>query len=128
MEANSEARKSLPKVKRVKRSRKSDHPDVVAARKIAEKQHDAYNRSRMEQLKDSLKSANVQLFDVYDRLREEELEGRIEEVAREGKQHGEAWRIVNEVSGRTSQGKHTGRPREDNGSPTSKTCWETYCD
>ncbi len=97
-----EAKKSLLKVNRVKRSRISDHPEVVAARKVVEEQHEAYNHSKDEQHKESLKLAKAQLFDVYERLREEELALRIEEVeiAREGKQYSEAWIIVNEVSGR----------------------------
>lgn len=52
------------------------------------------------QFKESLRSTKVQLFDVYDRLRREELKQSIAEVeeAHMGKQYCEAWRIVNEVS------------------------------
>ena len=102
IEANSKTMKSLTKVKRGKKSRHSNHPDVVEARKKVEGSHEKYIRGKSDELKDSLKAAQAQLFKVYDRLREEELEGKISEVeaTSDRKRHGEAWKIVSEISGR----------------------------
>ena len=42
------------------------------------------------------------LFEVYDKLLQEELTHKIfkVEAASDGRQHGEAWNLVNEISGR----------------------------
>lgn len=55
-------------------SRNSDHPDNVAARKQVEDGQNFYTQSKMKQPKESLKAAKSQLFERYDRLKEEDLE------------------------------------------------------
>ena len=51
IETNSKTMKSLPKVKRGKKSRHSDHPDVVEAWKDVEGSHEKYIRGKSDKLK-----------------------------------------------------------------------------
>ena len=64
--------------------------------------HAELRRNETEELRDKFKTAKKNLFATYDRLKEEELAEWIREVeaAKEGNQHGEAWRQVNNISGR----------------------------
>ncbi len=58
IEANSKAMKSLSKVKRIKKSCHSDHPDVIKARKEVEGRHEKYIQEKSTESKDSLKAAH----------------------------------------------------------------------
>ena len=73
----------------------------MEARKEVERCHEAYTRSKTDQHKKSLKVAKSQLFQTYDKLREE-LQRKISEVeaVSEDSKHSEAWRIMNDISGR----------------------------
>ena len=50
-------------------------------------------------------AAKTRLFEVYDKLPEKELSQKISmvETAGHGRQHGQAWNLVNKISGRKSQ-------------------------
>lgn len=110
--ANEKAAKAcVPKREKTRRASRSTHPDVVNAR---EKLKEALEAPSDEQ---EVGRARNSLFNVYDRLQEKDIEEKIEHVERahDSSQYSEAWRIVNEISGRkkVTSGKISGNcPKE----------------
>ena len=72
------------------------HPDVISAR-------ERLNRA-LEVPSDTqeINKARSSLFSVYDRLLADDIEEKVQlvERAHQSSQYGEAWRIVNQISGR----------------------------
>ena len=104
VDASIEALKLVPEVQKAKRTHQSDHPDVVRARKAVDTARSTYTRNDSEQHLEDLKAAKSYLLSVYNRLKEEELAEKISlvEGASESMKYGEAWNIVNNISGRGS--------------------------
>ncbi|XP_072120689.1 craniofacial development protein 2-like [Mobula birostris] len=66
IDAHTDATKSLPTVKRIKKSRISKHPDVVAARSVVNACHAELRRCRTEELRYKFKTAKKNCFATYD--------------------------------------------------------------
>jgi hypothetical protein len=102
-EANREAMETcVPKRERTKRTSHSKHPDVIEARERMVVASQKYNLTGSEEDSELLKQTKELLFATYDRLREDEIKekvGRIQHAHGVG-QYGEAWRVINEVTGR----------------------------
>ena len=75
---------------------RSMHPDVVRARERL--------RRSLEESSDAhtINTARSSLYSAYDRLLANDIEEKLQRVERahQGSQYGEAWRIVNQISGR----------------------------
>ena len=92
----------VPKKAKAKRSLWSSSAKVQAARQEALTAQSQYGVTKSEEDKEAWSHAVKNLYQVYDRVREEELEEQIKNVesAHGAQRYGEAWKIVNEVAGR----------------------------
>lgn len=103
VEANKEAMKEcLPERRRRKTALRSSEPSVVAARHEAEKAQLQMEADQSDRSKDSWKQALNNLYAAYDRVKEQELEGHIRNIesTHGAQKYGEAWKTVNEITGR----------------------------
>ena len=77
-----------------------------------EKAHQSYSKSQSEEDSELLKEARQLLYSTYDRLKEEEVMENVRMVqeAHGGGRYGEAWKVINEVTGRreSKEGQVTG--------------------
>ena len=92
----------MPKRGKTKRSSISKHPEIIPIREIVDKAHKAYTESLNNYNKEKWKTALQELYDTYERIREEEAMQKIEQIenAMDGQRFREAWKAVNELSGR----------------------------
>ena len=103
VEANWEAMEAcVPKRGRTKRASHSKHPDVIKAREEMEVASKKFFATGSEDDNESMKQAKKFLFVSYDRLREEEIMEKVDQVqhAHGAGRYGEAWKVINEVTGR----------------------------
>jgi hypothetical protein len=102
VDANEEAMNLVPVIKRSKKHHQSDHPRIVTARKAVDTARAIFLTSGSEDHLDDLKAAKTFLLSVYNQLKEEELEAKVTEIekASESMKYGEAWNMVNNISGR----------------------------
>ena len=101
--ANEEAMEEcVPKRQRTKKLLQANHPDIVTARNRVHTTHTKYSQSETPEDKREWKQAIECLYNTYDRLKEEELLKKIDRIeqANGDHKHGEAWKVVNEMTGR----------------------------
>jgi uncharacterized Ntn-hydrolase superfamily protein len=96
---------------------RSTDPSVVDARQEAEKAHKKWEALRVEDSKDTWKQALRNMYSTYERTKEQELEKHIDSIEKSHgeQQYGEAWRVVNEITGRkrSKEGQVTGTSPEE---------------
>lgn len=80
----------------------STEPRVVEAREKAEKAHETWIDKNTDRSRAAWKLALEKLHETYSLVKEEELEAQTREIesAFGAKQYGEAWKVVNQISGR----------------------------
>ena len=104
VQATSEAAKEcLRPVPRNKKKVKSLDPRVKALREEVEEAHAAYLADRKNEASRELyKKKKEELYDAYAIVDEEELTKMVTEAeqAHASSQHGMAWKLINEISGR----------------------------
>ena len=107
IEAAQEATEHLiSKMKKTKRSQPSSDPRVKAARTKANEACSKYQQAINENTRYEYEQARKELEEAYNIITEEELNYKIRliEDSHINSQHGQAWKLVNEISGRrTSQ-------------------------
>ena len=118
IEAKKEAAEAcVPRKERVKLSPHSKHPDIQLARRKVEDASQKLEETSSEVNRELLKEAREQLYSIYDRLKEEnaiEMVDRIQ-AAHGDSRYGEAWKVVNELTGRkkTKEGQVAGASPEE---------------
>ena len=108
MQANNEAADELIPVKqKIKRIRASKDPGVIEAREKANVAFQQYQENPTEGYRNKLQAAKENLKTAYNDIIEKELEGMIKKVeeADSKSQHGESWKLINEISGRETSKK-----------------------
>ena len=102
VQANKEAMKSLPPKPKSKKKLRSSDARVTEARQKAQQAQSQFEASKSEDDKELWSAAIQQLYQTYDLVKEEELEKQIQnvEAAYGAQKYGEAWKTVNEISGR----------------------------
>ncbi|KAJ8417432.1 hypothetical protein AAFF_G00286590 [Aldrovandia affinis] len=116
--ANEEAtRLCVPVLDKTRTSLQSRHPDVVVACGRVEEARLGYVREPTVERRGILNEAKQLLFSTYDRIKGEELMERVQRVqaAQGERQYGEAWRVINEMTGRkrTKEGQVEGHSPEE---------------
>ena len=116
--ANEEAtRMRVPVLDRARTSLRSKHPEVVAARGSVEEARLNFECEPTQQRRGELREAKQLLFSTYDNIKGEELMEKVrrEQAAQGEKQYEEAWRIINEMTGRkrTKEGQVEGHSPEE---------------
>ena len=117
--ANTEAMEEcVPKRKKTKRTSRAQHPSVVAARQAVETTHTAYKTSKSDENHLLWKQALQHLYETYDNVKESELADKIEviEQAHDSAKYGEAWKVVNKITGR----KRANEGQVNGASPTER--------
>ena len=66
-EANTEAMKLLPKVRHIKESRVSEHPEVQSSQKGVQESAGKLRNEATEEARDKLTAVKTRLFEVYDK-------------------------------------------------------------
>ena len=106
----------------LKPKRKSVHtstnPQVVEAREPVEEAHNTWEEESSADNREAWRRALDEMYAVYDQVKEQELEEQtrnIEEAFGAQQYHGEAWRVMNEISGRkkAKEGQVSGNSREE---------------
>ena len=108
MQANNEAADELIPVKRkIKRIRASKDPSVVEARENVNAALKQYQENPTEDYQTKLQAAKENLQTAYNDIKEKELESMIKKVkeADSKSQHGESWKLINEISERKTSKK-----------------------
>ena len=102
MQANNEAADELIPVKQKIKIRASKDPGVVEAREKVNAAFKQYQENPTEDYRTKLQAAKENLQTAYNDIKEKELEGMITKVeeADSKLQHGESWKLINEISGR----------------------------
>ena len=97
--------KVVPRKVQGQRRTFSKHPDVIRAREEVEKAYKLIIADNSESNRLNLNSTKQGLHTAYDKLQEAELVERIGAVQRTwgDQQHREAWKLINEVSGRRTR-------------------------
>ncbi|KAJ8384046.1 hypothetical protein AAFF_G00211780 [Aldrovandia affinis] len=116
--ANEEAtRLCVPVLDKTRTSLQSRHPDVVVARGRVEEARLGYVREPTVERRGILNEVKQLLFSTYDKIKGEELMERVQRVqaAQGERQYGEAWRVINEMTGRkrTKEGQVEGHSPEE---------------
>ena len=116
--ANEEAtRVCVPVLDRARTSLRSRHPEVVAARGRVEEARLNFEREQTVERRGLLNEAKQFLFSTYDTIKAEELMESVRRVqaAQGEKQYGEAWRVINEMTGRkrSKEGQVEGHSPEE---------------
>jgi exonuclease III len=80
----------------------SSDPRIAEAREVADEAHEKWISDDTEASKISWKEALSHLYDLYDQITAEELEQRTRDIeaAHDAQKYGEAWQVVNEITGR----------------------------
>ena len=120
VEANRQAMEECVPLKPKRKSvRTSTNPQVVAARNIVEEAHNAWDQDSSAENRTAWRQALDELYQVYDQVKAKELEEHTQtiEEAFGAQQYGEAWRAVNEISGRkkAKEGQVSGDSPEERG-------------
>ena len=108
MQANNEAADELIPVKqKIKRIRASKDPVVVEAREKVNAAFKQYQENPTEDYRTKLQAAKENLQTAYNDIKEKELEGMTKKVeeADSKSQHGESWKLINEISRRKTSKK-----------------------
>ena len=118
VQANEEAMEEcVPKRKGEKKTLKAEHPDIIAARMEVESAHSKFTESGTSDDETEWKMALKYLYDTYDRLNEEDIATKVSRIeeAHGDRRYGEAWKVVNEVSGRKNakEGQVSGSSPEE---------------
>ena len=103
VEANEVAtRLCVPVQDRARTSKRSKHPEVVTARSRVEDAQLNFERDPATEKRAELNEAKQLLFSAYDAARGEELMESVRrvELAHGERQYGEAWKVINEMTGR----------------------------
>ncbi|KAJ8389317.1 hypothetical protein AAFF_G00121820 [Aldrovandia affinis] len=116
--ANEEAtRLCVPVLDKTRTSLQSRPPDVVVARGRVEEARLGYVREPTVERRGILNEAKQLLFSTYNKIKGEELMERVQRVqaAQGERQYGEAWRVINEMTGRkrTKEGQVEGHSPEE---------------
>ena len=116
--ANQEATKlCVPMMERISTSRRSKHPDVVAARQNVEEARLIFEKEPTVARRMELNEAKQLLFSTYDTIIGVELMEKVQrvQVAQGEQKYGEAWRVINEMTGRkrTKEGQVKGHSPEE---------------
>ena len=116
--ANEEATKlCVPMMERVRTSLRSKHPEVVMARGKVEEARLNFEQEPTVERRRELNEAKQLLFNTYDTIKGEELMEKVQrvQVAQGEQQYGEAWRVINEMTGRkrTKEGQVEGHSPEE---------------
>ena len=92
----------MPMMERAKTSQRSKHPEVVAARGKVEEARLNFEKEPTVESRRELNEAKQLLFNTYDTIKGEELMEKVQRVqaAQGEQQYGEAWRVINEMTGR----------------------------
>ncbi|KAJ8366611.1 hypothetical protein AAFF_G00348450 [Aldrovandia affinis] len=102
---------------RIRTSLQSRHPDIVVARGRVEEARLGYVSEPTVERRGILNEAKQLLFSTYDKIKGEELMERVQRVqaAQGERQYGEAWRVINEMTGRkrTKEGQVEGHSPEE---------------
>ena len=98
------AAEHIPQRLRKKRPKISDDPRIVTARDNVNKSFEKYALTSSDQDHETLQLEKSNLQSAYDTLQEEELNQMISKVesADATYKHGEAWRLINAITGRKS--------------------------
>ena len=108
MQANNDAADELIPVKqKIKRIRASKDPGLVEAREKVNTAFKQYQENPTKDYQTKLQAAKENLQTAYNDIKEKELEGMNKKVE-EGdskSQHGESWKLINEISGRKTSKK-----------------------
>ncbi|KAJ8373004.1 hypothetical protein AAFF_G00272410 [Aldrovandia affinis] len=115
---NKEAtRLCVPVLDKTRTSLQSRHPDIVVARGRVEEARLGYVSEPTVERRGILNEAKQLLFSTYDKIKGEELMERVQRVqaAQGERQYGEAWRVINEMTGRkrTKEGQVEGHSPEE---------------
>ena len=116
--ANVKAREEIvPERGRKKPAIRSSDPSIIEARNKSETAHREWEANNSEANKEAWKEALRELYKMYDSVKEAELEQHISNIEKcQGEQqYGEAWRVVNEVTGRkrSKEGQVAGTSPEE---------------
>ena len=116
--ANKEATEEwVPKKPKTKAERRSAHPSVINARKEVADAQAKMAQDESDANQDAWKQALSNLYVVYDQVKEQEIETHIRniEATHGAQQYGEAWRTVNQITGRkqTKEGQVSGASPEE---------------
>ena len=92
----------VPKKPKKKAGWRSSHPSVIKARKEASDAQSTYEADKSEGNHEAWKQALSNLYVVYDQIKEQDIDSHIKniEATHGAQQYGEAWRTVNEITGR----------------------------
>ena len=118
VEANQQAMEEcVPKKPKKRTVHTSSDPRIAEARRLAEESHEKWISDDTEMSKVSWKEALSHLYDLYDQVKAEELEQQTQEIeaAHGAQKYGEAWRVVNEITGRkkAKEGQVSGSSPEE---------------
>jgi len=118
VDANREAMEAcVPKRERRKKLSHSKHPDVIKAREKLRTASQKYDSTGAEEDYEQMKQTKDLLFSTYDKLREREIMDKVDQVqhAHGAGQYGEAWKVINEVTGRkkSKEGQVAGASPEE---------------
>lgn len=118
VEANTQAMEECVPLKPKRKSvHTSTNPQVVEAREKADEAHAKWDSDSSDENRVAWKLALDELYRTYDQVREQELEehSRSIETAFGAQQYGEAWRVVNEMTGRkrAKEGQVSGNSPEE---------------
>ena len=118
VKANKEAMEEVvPKKPKKKAERRSSHPSVIKARKEASDAQSTWEADKSDENQETWKRALSNLYVVYDQIKEHEIDSHISkiEATHGAQQYGEAWRTVNEITGRkqTKEGQVAGVSPEE---------------
>ena len=105
VQANREATEQLiPTKKRKKRDNTAGDPRVKEARENVQNAFTQYQIYSSSDNQNRLQAEKTKLADMYDTVQEEELLEMIKQVesADAKSKHGESWKLINKISGRTS--------------------------
>ena len=107
----------LPKKARSKVTLRSSNFRVAMARHEVQQTHNQYMATKTTVNKENHSRAQRNMYEVYQQEEEKELEKEIQsiEIAHGGQKYGEAWRVVNEITGRkrAKEGQVTGSSPEE---------------
>ena len=107
----------VPEKSRKKPAIRSSNPRVVQARQKAESAHLEWENNSTEDNKEAWKLALRNLYKAYDNIKEKDLEQHIIDIEKSHgeQQYGEAWRVVNQITGRkkSKEGQVAGTSPEE---------------
>ncbi|ELT95775.1 hypothetical protein CAPTEDRAFT_214809, partial [Capitella teleta] len=103
VEANRQAMESCVPEKEEKKCKSFlRHPEIVRAREMVETASKSVNATSDFKATQNLKEAKTLLYNTYDQLKEQEIKEKIHRVENlpDDSRYGEAWVVINEITGR----------------------------